>query len=135
MLRKFYLYGAAALAVATSASLVPSALAEAPREQAGCRLDEATIYFSAGETRLNAANAAMLNRIAADARKCGVTSLVAETGADRESIARAASVTAELSARGLRAYPASVRPAMDGYQPIAARTVTVRLNAGETPVG
>jgi hypothetical protein len=87
-------------------------LAGAAAADTGCPAGEVSLYFEKGETGLNDFSKAVADRVAAEAKACGATELVAEAPAGALEGQRAATIRSTFDRAGVKVtLVASAAPA------------------------
>jgi hypothetical protein len=117
--------GAAALACAVTPA---TAQAKSPPTCGSTEPREVSLYFELDSTQLNDFSKTLVDRVANEAKNCGLSQVVAETRVDGK---RAAVITDTFQARGMRVIlltPAMAPPAADD---VAGRSAKLRLTMAE----
>lgn len=97
----------------------------ASAQEASCEGREVSVYFEKGKSDINDFSRAVVERIAAEAKACGITTVIADTKVDGR---RAAAIAKAFRPSGVKIVLAgnpSLAPANGDF--IADRAVTVRL--------
>lgn len=97
----------------------------ASAQEASCEGREVSVYFEKGKSDINDFSRAVVERIAAEAKACGITTVIADTKVDGR---RAAAIAEAFQPSGVKVVLAgnpSLAPANGDF--IADRAVTVRL--------
>lgn len=115
----------AALALGAVAFAYDSATAQTPSPQAACAGLDVSLYFEKGKIELNDFSKAVAERIAAEAKACGVREIVAET---KVSGKRADAITRTFESMDMKV--AFVGPHLmlaSASDTVADRTASVRI--------
>lgn len=117
-------------AAATLAALAAPAMAQskAPPACGSAEPREVSLYFELDSTQLNDFSKTLVDRVANEAKNCGLTQVVAETRVDGK---RAAVISDTFQARGMRVIlltPAMAAPTNDD---VAGRSAKLRLTMAE----
>jgi hypothetical protein len=118
-----------ALALGAAAFAYDSSISQTPGL---CSSHQASVYFERGSTQFNNFAMAVIDRVAQDARACGIDHVVAQTSMDQ---AHADAITRAFASKGLGVILASTpQPAAQDGDFIAERAAVVRL-ALNTDIG
>ena len=88
----------AALALGAGAFCYDSATAQTAPDMSACATQEVSLYFEKGEDKLNDFSKAVAERIASEAKACGITEITAVTRVDAK---RADAISRTFAAKGL----------------------------------
>jgi hypothetical protein len=109
-----------ALALGTAA-FIYDASAQAP----SCSSREVSVYFEKGKAELNGFSKAVVERVATEAKACGLTTVVAETKVDGKRAAALSKAFKPLGLTVILAGSPALAPAAGDF--IADRAASVRL--------
>jgi hypothetical protein len=102
-------------------AFIYDASAQAP----SCSGREASVYFEKGKSELNGFSKVVIERVAAEAKACGLTTVVAETKVDGKRADALANAFKPLGLTVVVAGPPALAPAAGDF--IADRAASVRL--------
>jgi hypothetical protein len=110
-----------ALALGTAAFIY-----DASAQVASCSGREASVYFEKGASEINGFSKAVVERVATEAKACGLTTVVAETKVDDKRAAALATAFKQLGVTVVLAGSPTLAPAAGDF--IADRAASVRLS-------
>jgi hypothetical protein len=122
--------GALALAIAPLWAAA-SANAQSPKSPPACGSTEpreVSLYFELDSTELNDFSKTLVDRVANEAKNCGLSQVVAETRVDGK---RAAVITDTFQARGMRVILLTPAMAPSAGDDVAGRSAKLRLTMAE----
>src|SRR5689334_11254327 len=105
---------------------VSTAMAQTPCRSSEPR--EVSLYFERDQSQLNDFSKALVDRVASEAKSCGLTQVVAETKIDAK---RAAVISDTFKSRGVKVILVSPAMAPVKGDSIAARSAKLRLTLAD----
>lgn len=127
------LFAAALLTASIALSGAPAiAQAKAPPTCGSNEPREVSLYFERDQTQLNDFSKALVERVANEAKHCGLSQVVAETKIDAK---RANIITDTFQARGVKVILVSPAMSQASGDDVAARSAKLRLTLNDNKVG